>query len=163
MLDDIFGENEIPNWNIYRAAQRVVKTYMEKTNKKIDYVARELGTTQGYLRKQLDPNQPDRPLSIDRVISITKLTGDYRILEEIAKEFDFVLVPRKQEASNGNINDLADEANIENNDVFRVIKIALKDGIISKEERKAILKEIDEAQKANAKLKFLIENLKVEE
>ncbi len=154
MLDDIFGENEEPIDEVYKVAQKVIKDYMDKTCKKIDYVARELGTTQGYLRKQLDPNQPDRPLSIDRIISISKLTNDMRILEEIAREFDMVLVPRKNEVANINeINTMVDMANIENSDVFRVVKQSMADGIIDKDERKKILKEIDEAQIANAKLK----------
>jgi hypothetical protein len=96
MLDDIFGGNEIPKTEVYKMVQKVIKTYMDKTNKKIDYVAEELGTTQGYLRKQIDPHQPERPLSIDRIIDITKLTGDVRILQEIANELDMVVIPRKQ-------------------------------------------------------------------
>jgi len=154
MLDDIFGENEVPIDEVYKVAQIVVKDYMDKTHKKIDYVARELGTTPGYFRKQLDPNQPDRPLSIDRIVSISRLTNDMRILEEVAREFDMVLVPRKKEAADINeINTLVDMANIENGDVFREIKIAIADGVVDKDEQKRILKEIDEAQIANAKLK----------
>jgi hypothetical protein len=154
MLDDIFGENEVPIDEVYKIAQKVIKDYMDKQNKKIDYVAQELGTTPGYLRKQIDPNQSDRPLSIDRILSITRLTGDKRILERIALEFDMVLIPRTQATSSINeINTLVDMANIENGDVFREIKLAIADGIVDKEEQKRILKEIDEAQIANAKLK----------
>ena len=154
MLDDIFGENEIPIDEVYKVAQTVIKDYMDKTHKKIDYVARELGTTQGYLRKQLDPNQPERPLSIDRVASISRLTGDTRILEEVAREFDMVLVPRKKESTNtSELNTLVDMANMENGDVFRVVKLAIADDVITPDEKRAILKEIDEAQIANAKLK----------
>ncbi len=154
MLDDIFGENEVPIDEVYKVAQTVIKDYMDKTHKKIDYVSRELGTTAGYLRKQLDPNQPDRPLSIDRVASISRLTDDMRILEEVAREFDMVLVPRKKKSATiGEINILVDVANIENSDVFREIKKAIADGVVDKDEQQRILKEIDEAQIANAKLK----------
>lgn len=157
MLDDIFGGNEVPKDEVYKIAQEVIKDYMDKTHKKIDYVAEELGTKKGYLYKQLDPIQTDRPLSIDRIIDITRLTGDKRILEEIAREFDLLVIPKHQdEAKTSDINLLVDLASIENGDVFKVVKMAISDGIITPEEKKAILKEIDEAETANAELKDLV-------
>ena len=94
------------------------------------------------------------PLSIDRIIAITKLTNDKRIIEEINKEFDLVSVPIVKENSTiSNINILVDIANIENNDVFKIIKKVLEDDKITIAEEEEVLKEIYEAEKANAMLK----------
>jgi hypothetical protein len=160
MLDDIFGEGSTVIQDVYVQAQKVIKRYMDIKNKKIEYVAQELGTTAGYFRKQLDPNQSDRPLSIDRIIAITKLTMDKRILEVIARQFELILVNKnKGGVSCGDVNVLVDLANIENSDVFKTVKIALADGEISKDEKVDILNELDEADKANAELREKVKNM----
>ena len=161
MLDDMFeAGHELPNQSVYMVAQQVIKEYMERVHRDIDFVSEKLGTTKGYLYKQLDPKQTHRPLSIDRVMAITQLTGDKRILEEITKSFDLVVIPKKQsETDMSDLNLLVDIANMENNDVFAVIKKAMADGIIDAEEFERIMKEIDEAQKANADLKEGLMNL----
>ena len=154
MLNDIFASEELPNFKIYEVAHKVVSDYMEKRRCKIDLVASELETTTGVLYRQLNPKDTQMPLSIDRIIAITKLTNDKRIIEEINKEFDLVSVPIVKENSTiSNINILVDIANIENNDVFKIIKKAVEDEIITDDEKNEILKEIYEAQKANTILK----------
>jgi hypothetical protein len=68
-----------------------------------------------------------------------------------------MIIPKHtDEAKTSDINLLVDMASIENNDVFRVVKKAIADGVITPEEKKAILKEIDEAESANAELKDLV-------
>lgn len=157
MIDTIFDTDELPNAKVYETAHKVVGDYMTKQNCKIDLVAAELGTTTGVLYRQLNPKDTQMPLSIDRVMAICKLTNDFRILDVVANEFDMVTVSKKQaEATTSDINLLVDMASIENNDVFRVIKKAMADDVITPEEKKEILKEIDEAQKANAELKNLV-------
>ena len=154
MLNDIFASDELPNFKIYEVAHKVVADYMEKRRCKIDLVASELETTTGVLYRQLNPKDTQMPLSIDRIIAITKLTNDKRIIEEINKEFDLVSVPiAKENSTISNINILVDIANIENNDVFKIIKKAVEDEIITNDEKNEILKEIYEAQKANTILK----------
>jgi len=157
MLDEMFEDEQLPNVKVYEMAQTVVRDFMEKEHKKIDYVAQKLGTTRGYLYASLDPKQTHKPLSIDRIMDITRLTGDNRIIEVIANEFDLVAVCKyKGEAKIKDISLLVDMANMENSDVFRVVKLAIADNVITKEERESILKEIDEAQRANAELKDLV-------
>lgn len=82
-LDDMFGSDPTPFRNVYEAAQIVVNDYTVLHNCKIEKVAEQLGTTRGYLYAMLDPNQTHRPLSVDRVIEITALTGDTRIIDAI--------------------------------------------------------------------------------
>lgn len=157
MLDRLFDTDEIPNYKVYEIAHQVVSDYMELKRCKIDLVATELGTTTGVLYRQLNPKDTQMPLSIDRIIAITRLTKDHRIIEEINKEFDLIAIPRVFEnAKLSNINLLVDIANIENNDVFKIIKMSMANGVISSEEQEAIVKEIDEAQKANAQLKDMV-------
>ena len=157
MLDKLFDTDEIPNYKVYEIAHQVVSDYMELKRCKIDLVATELGTTTGVLYRQLNPKDTQMPLSIDRIIAITRLTKDHRIIEEINKEFDLIAIPRVFEnAKLSDINLLVDIANIENNDVFKVTKMSIANGVISSEEQEAILKEIDEAQKANAQLKDMV-------
>ena len=164
MLDQIFSTDEIPNYKVYEIAHKVVADYMLKRNCKIDLVASELGTTTGVLYRQLNPKDTQMPLSIDRIISITKLTDDKRIIEEINKEFDLVSVPIVKENSTiSNINILVDIANIENNDVFKIIKKVLEDDKITIAEKEEVLKEIYEAEKANAILKDSVMHIKLKD
>lgn len=82
-LEKIFGDDTAPFRTVYEMAQAVVDDYMTLHNCKIEKVAELLGTTKGYLYGTLDPNQTHRPLSVDRVIEITNLTGDHRIIDAI--------------------------------------------------------------------------------
>lgn len=164
MINSLFDTDELPNSKVYEAAHKVVANYMEKNNCKIDVVAADLGTTTGVLYRQLNPKDTQMPLSIDRIMAICNLTSDNKILDVIANEFDLVLICKNQsKAKASDINVLVDMASIENNDVFRVVKQAIADGVITPEEKAAILKEIDEAQKANAELKDRVLHTAIEE
>ena len=154
MLNDIFASDELPNFKIYEVAHKVVADYMEKKRCKIDLVASELETTTGVLYRQLNPKDTQMPLSIDRIIAITKLTNDKRIIEEINKEFNLITIPETSyKSTSRDLNILVDISNIENNDVFKIIKKAVEDEKITVSEKEEILKEIYEAEKANAILK----------
>lgn len=119
-----------------------------------DDAAHELGLNGGTLDNKLKPSMATSDMTVTELMHFMELSGDCAALEYLAKKFDMVLIPRSQEVTKvADINLLVDMASIENNDVFRVVKIAIADDIITKEERENILKEIDEAQKANAKLK----------
>lgn len=164
MLNKIFDTDELPNVKVYEVAHQVVSDYMDKHTCKIGVVAAELGTTTGVLYRQLNPKDTQMTLSVDRIMSICKLTKDYRILELMANEFDLALIPKhKDKATASDINLLVDMANIENNDVFKVVKRALADGVMTPQEKEAILKEIDEAESANAELKDLVLHAAIQE
>lgn len=90
ILDEIFGGDPLPFRTVYEAAQLVVRDYMEANNCKIGKVAELLGTTDGQLYAVLDPKQAHKPLSVDRVIELTALTEDHRIIDAI-KEASKVL------------------------------------------------------------------------
>jgi len=82
-LEKMFGDDTAPFRTVYEAAQAVVNDHMILHNCKIEKIAEQLGTARGYLYGMLDPNQTNRPLSVDRIIEITNLTGDHRIIDAI--------------------------------------------------------------------------------
>ena len=103
-------------------------------------------------------------ITITEFIHFLELTGDYAALQYIASNFDLVLINKHQSHSNiTNINVLTDCANIESADVFRVVKHALSDGVITNDEKISILKEIDEVDRANAELRDHVLNLMIED
>lgn len=87
-LEEMYGDDTVPFRTVYETAQSVVEDYMKLHSCKMQKVAELLGTTKGYLYAMLDPNQTHRPLSVDRVIEITNLTGDTRILESMKTAID---------------------------------------------------------------------------
>ncbi|WP_108062675.1 phage regulatory CII family protein [Poseidonibacter lekithochrous] len=154
MLDNIFDTNELPNFKVYEAAHKAVDEYMKKTGLSIGAVAANLNTTSGVAYRRLNPKDTQMPMSVDFAIAIAKLTGDNRIIESINNELDLVAIPKKEVKPNlGDLNLLVDIANIENNDVFRTVKLAIGDKKLTDDEIQDILKEIEEAEKANAELK----------
>ncbi len=156
-MDEIFDTDELPNYKIYEIAQKVVADYMKAKNCKINPVAAELETTVGVLYRQLNPKDLTMPLNIDRIIAITRLTKDNAIIEAIAKEFDLNIIENlKVQESNADINLSVDIANMDNSEVFKDVKLAIEDNIITKKEKKTILSDIEKAQKANAQLKSRI-------
>ena len=127
-------------------------------------VAYELGLNEGTLSNKLKPSMTQNDLTLTEFIHFLELTGSFEALQHIANEFDLALIPKKQaEAKSSDMSALVDRANIENSDVFREIKKAIEDGFIDEEEQQKILKEIDEAQTANAELKDSVSHLTVKE
>jgi len=85
LLDGLYDEKDFaPHRVIYEAAHKVIRDFLDKENKKIDYVAEQLEITPSLLYKKLDPMQTQRPLSVDLATDITKITGDSRILRAMS-------------------------------------------------------------------------------
>jgi len=127
-------------------------------------VAHELGLSEGTLANKLKPSMDTHDMTLTEFVHFMELTDSYEPIEHIAKEFGFILVSEKKaQSTTANINTLVDKANIENSDVFKAVKLAMSDGLITKQEQAIVLKEIEEAQKANAELKDLVLQLSTEE
>jgi|GEM_PF-2804231 len=140
---------------------KVLKRAMNLDRKRQGYewsdIAAELGLNGGTLENKLKPSMATSDLTVTELMHFIELSGDYSALEYIANKYDMVLITKKQATANiSDINLLVDKANIENSDVFRVVKKAIEDGVIDELEQESILKEIDEAQTANAELKNLV-------
>jgi len=122
--------------------------------------ANELGLTEGTLANKLKPAKAENDMTLSEFIHFLELTGDLSALEYIAGLFEMVLVKKSIEKANvADINLLVDISNMENADVFRVVKKSMSDGVIDEDEKASILKEIEEAQRANARLKDLVLHL----
>ena len=157
MIDDIFGGEELPNEEIYRAAQGVVRRVMEKEGKKIEWVAAQLGTTKGYLYASLDPHQTHKPLSVDRTVAITELSGgDMAIVETMAKRFGYVLVKADTKCA-----DEADAIGVAvktleleqlHGILAKVVKESVEDGKLDSEEVKKIVDAIYPIRKLAAQM-----------
>jgi len=123
-------------------------------------IANELGLNGGTLENKLKPSYDNGDITLSEFMHFMEMSGDFTALEYIANKFDMVLIQKQQEETKTvDINLLVDMANITNNDVFREVKVDIEDGVIDKDERERILKAIDTAQKANAKLKDRILHL----
>lgn len=142
---------------------KVMRSVINKDRKlngfTLEEEANELGLTQGTLEQKLKPSAP-LDFTVSEITHLMDLSGDYSPLEYLANKYDFNLV--KKECCAGTlarINALVDNAMMENQDVFRVVKVAMEDGEISDDEKREILKEIEEAEKANAELKAKVLDL----
>ena len=107
-----------------------------------------------------------KPLSIDQFKVLLDELGEDRniIIDGLLREYDLIAVHKKDAQENtSDLNQLADSANMENADVFRAVKESMSDGKITQEERERIIKELEEAQKANAQMLHFVKNIPVEE
>lgn len=156
--------DDMPLEDIYRISQKVVRAHCSKNHKNMLWISGLLGTKEKTFYSMLDPNQPNATLSINKIIEITKLTSDTRIIEAIAHEAGMLAIQNTQvTVTLSDINALTDMANIEGADVFKEVKLALADGEITQDEKNIALKEIKEAQEAYAALENNVKNLKVKE
>lgn len=163
-MNDYINNKASKDAKLSQLIRKTITVNRKEIGLEFEDVAHELGMQPGTLQNKLKPAMQTNDMSITEFVHFLELTGDYAALEYIANKFDCVLVHKKQaKATITDINIIVDTANIENADVFREVKQDMADGMISNEERTRILKEIDEAQVANAKLKDLVLHLNPKE
>lgn len=165
MIDTMFGDdNETPIVKVYETTQKVVSNYLNKEHKTIEFLAAKLNTTKGYLYANLDPNQMNKPLSIDKVYKISKITEDAAIFEAILDDLGFLVVPKEHaKITDASMKELAIAVQIECNDVFSSVMKSLDDEKISKKEQEINAKEIKEAMAKLAELEKLNNEIEIKE
>ena len=127
-----------------------------------DDVAAELGMSGSTLDNKLKPAKIDNDITLSEFIHILELTGDMSALEHLNSLCEYIAIPKKVSVPDTkDITILVSMAMKENNDVFNEAQKDLADGKIDAKEKASILKELEEAQKANANLRYIIERLKV--
>ena len=159
MIDELFAGEELPNERIYRTAQQVVKDLMNRECKKIEWVAAQLGTTKGYLYASIDPHQTHKPLSVDRAIAITRLSGDMRIIEAMAREFGYTLCRPDVEKEQGDAMSVAVktlEMEEKHGELATEVKEAIRDGVLDETERKKIQDKAYQLRKLAAGLEEMV-------
>ena len=78
------------------------------------------------------------------------------ILNGMGDRYGLMVVAKKMDvAEHDNFHKAIDEAMLESDDVFKVGKLALRDETLTDEELMSIIKEIEESESANAKLKAM--------
>lgn len=137
VLDQIFGGDPLPFRTVYEAAQMVVRDYMEANNCKIGKVAELLGTTEGQLYAVLDPKQTHKPLSVDRVIELTTLTGDNRIIDAMGHA---IKTPDEERCSAHKIFMATLSVQSHTGELSTVLSKAMEDGELDENERDTIRK-----------------------
>ena len=162
-MNDFTYNKAMKDKKLYEAIRKTVnKVNLAKLDMSQEDFAHELGLAPGTLTNKLKSSYDTGDINLTEYLHILEITEDYRSLDYIAREFDFMLVPQKTAVSTcQDINTLTDKASIENSDVFRTVKQALEDGVITYSEQEKILKEIDEEQTVIADLKASVLNLKV--
>lgn len=136
---------------------KVIRNLINKDRKSngfsMEEEANEIGLCQGTLEQKLKPSAP-LDFTVSEITHLMDLSGDYSPLEYLASKYDFTLVKKDCcKKSIAELTALVDRVMMEGQDIFRVAKIALDDGSLSDDEKESILKEIDEADKANAELR----------
>jgi len=163
-MRDYHYNKEPKDSKLCKMIRRSITLNRKQIGLEFEDVAHELGMSEGVLSNKLKPSMDHSDLTLTEFIHFLELTGDMSALEHIAEKFEMVVIPKKQERANvSDINLLVDIANMENSDVFRVVKESIADKVITQEEQEAILKEIEEAQKANAQLKDMVLHLAIQE
>ena len=133
---------------------KVIKRQRIEIDMTKEEIAHDLGLELGTLENKLKPSYPTGDLNLTEFIHFLELTGDYSALDYIAKEFDFTLIKNDDvKASCKEIHILIDNLSMEEGDVFRSAKEALRDGEISEDEKIKVSTEIDQVVKAALELK----------
>lgn len=161
ILKELEGDDtQLPNLNVYRAAQKVVFDYCTKNSKKTEWAAGLLGTTKGYLLNSLDPAQTHSPLSIDRAIAISNLTGDHRILDAMAKELDLLVIePHHAQTSETSVMAvILRTLDIDGivGDLSRDVRTAASDNVLDSAERESLEKTLAKLEIVCAEIKSIL-------
>jgi len=131
-LDDVF-------FALHRSARR--------SPGGISGIARKLGKREKTLLNKLDPNDDTHQPTLGEFVAILSVTGDLQPLQELAALFGVSLSTRTRECD-ASVTQAVMHAMAEHGDVVRAVEQALRDGVISDEERAVILREIFELRRA---------------
>lgn len=163
-MSDYTHNKEPKDSRLCQIIRKTITVNRKELGLEFNDVAYELGLQPGTLQNKLKPSYALGDLTLSEFMHFLSLTGDYAALEYIANKFDLMLIPKKKAKTDSNdINKLVDMASIENSDVFKIVKMAISDDVITPEEKELILKEIEEAERANAQLRDKIEHLMLKE
>jgi len=153
-----YTENKLPKIaELYRLITRTISLDKKKSGLNFEDFANEIGLCSGTLRNKLKPSDTIHDLTLMEFINILGTTGDYSSLEFIASHFNKMVIDKNVSLCGAKrLNNLADEAIVDESDVFRTIKSALTDSIIDEQEKQQILKELDKADSTNASIRIAL-------
>ena len=113
----------------------------------ISGIARRLGKREKTLLNKLDPSDDTHQPTLGEFVAILSVTGDLQPLHELAALFGVSLSTRSKDRG-PSVAQAVMRSMAEHGDVVRAVEMALRDGVISDDERAAILREIFELRHA---------------
>ncbi len=123
--------------------------------------ANELGYGKDIIDAYLKPSR-DEDMGLHTWLHILETSGDLSSLEYINSMFDGVFVPHQvQKAKATNINILCDLNMMESNEAFNATKKALRDGVVSSDEKKEMIKELEDQIKSATSQLEAVKNIEV--
>lgn len=127
--------------------------------------AQEIGLASvGSLENKLKKTKDDTDITLSEFIHILEITGDMKPLEYICQMFDQVMISTvPTEVTHESIHEKTDSLQIECSESFSTIKMALKDGVITDEEKSNMLSELEDTLRVASELKDDVKRLKTEE
>ena len=144
---------------VTKAWRKCITSDNRRTGYTDDDFAKEMGTRGSNLQQKLKPSVSENDLTGAEMDYILATTGDISPLEVWANKYRYISIPMDDgEVSNDEIDFLSDEASMSSGEVFKVVKCALKDGVLTEDEKKEALRLIAVANKSNAKLHYSLIN-----
>lgn len=130
--------------------QKSILNDIKRNNSCKEDFAAEIGITKGTLENKWTFSCKNNDFTIHELIQIMELTGDLTPLEYICHMFDLAVSYTNVEISTSveELNKLADEAQMENNEAFAEIKKSSRDSKYSEDEISSMRKETLEAIEA---------------
>lgn len=110
-------------------------------------LAKIMGKGEQVLRNKCNPNNDDSKLTLREALGMMLVTGDVQILECVASELNYQVVPLEAKREIGLLEAVLKTAS-ECGDVHQAIQDALQDGSITPRELHRIIQEIGEARDA---------------
>lgn len=133
--------------------QKSIINDVKRNNSTKEDFASEIGITKGTLENKWTFSNKINDFTIHELIQIMELTGDISPLEYIGHMFDLAVISTNTETSTTveQLNQLADESQIQSNESFAAIKKASFDGKFTPEEVEEMKREVIEAIEAKQK------------
>ncbi len=133
--------------------QKSIISDIKRNDSDKETFAAEIGLTKGTLENKWTFTCKTNDFTIHELIQIMELTGDTSPLEYIGHMFDLAVISTNTEnkITPEQLNQLADESQMQSNESFATIKKASKDGVYTAEEVEEMKKEAIEAIEAKQK------------
>lgn len=142
--------------------QKSILRDIKRNNSDKETFATEIGITKGTLENKWTFSNKVNDFTVHELIQVMELTGDVSPLEYICHMFDMAVISTNTESSTSleELNKLADESQMQNNESFATIKKASKDGVYTVEEVEEMKREAIEAIEAKQRELDAIKKIK---
>lgn len=130
------------------SVNKAITTYCKKNRiERTDFAIKIGLASEGSLLNKLKRSREDTDITVTELIHIMEITNNYQPMKYINEMFGFVMTSSEpdEQVSYEQLNQIADEAQIESNEFFATTKKANSDKKISIEEKENMIKDGMEA------------------